>query len=176
MSDPTPNPRWKRVTNPVTPTVVTFPGGDSAAAKPFKRLTNPVTRSVITFPKPPILFVTIKRDPGADTTALPLIAARVLHELSNLEKAHGGHGLHYDADGSREEPTKLVLRLFPKLIDQHAADRVKKAVEEFNRLVGQVKEEAVRGEADLRSRIAREVSDNPQPSAALLRVETISVA
>jgi predicted DNA-binding protein (UPF0251 family) len=42
-------PRWTRVSNPVTPTVVTFPGGDSANVKPFTRVSNPVTPTVVSF-------------------------------------------------------------------------------------------------------------------------------
>jgi len=138
VSDPKPDPpRWKRLSNPVTPTVVTFVGGDSAAAKPFVRLSNPVTPTVVTFPRPPILYITLRRQPGSDERALPLIAALLTAEVSKLEQAEGGHGMVFDRDRSVEEPTRLVLRLFPKLIDGEAAARVGRVADALTRLAAE---------------------------------------
>ena len=138
MSDPKPGPpRWKRLSNPVTPTVVTFAGGDSATAKPFVRLSNPVTPTVVTFARPPILFITLRRHPGSDDRALPLIAALLIGEVSKLEQAEGGHGMVFDRDRSVEEPTRLVLRLFPKLIDGKAAGRVSRVADALTRLAAE---------------------------------------
>jgi hypothetical protein len=156
VSDPKPEPRrWTRVTNPVTPTVVTFSGGDSANAKPFVRLSNPVTPTVVTFPRAPVLFITLRGGREADNHYLPTIAALLIREVSRLEQAHGGHGLEFDRDGSIEEPGRLVLRLYPRLIDGEAASRVRRVGEELTCLARESREDLVRAQdADLRTRIA----------------------
>lgn len=176
MSDANPEPRrWTRLTNPVTPTIVTFPGGDSAAAKPFIRVSNPVTPTVHVFPAVPELRITIRRHPESNTAELPLIAALVIAELSRLEQSFGGNGLQYDPDGSTEEPTKVVLRLFPKLIDGGAAGRVAKVAEELTRLMTQAREQAAeQQDADIRLQIAREL--RPDLSRAMMGVERVTVA
>lgn len=135
MSQPKPESRrWTRISNRVTPTLVTFPCGNSATAKPFLRLSNPVAPTIVTFPRAPVLFITIRRHPESNA-ALPFIAARLIREASRLEVSHGGHGIAFDPSGSAEEPDKLVLRLIPRLTDEISQERILRVMDELKQAI-----------------------------------------
>jgi hypothetical protein len=152
MSTPQP-PRWTRVTSPVTPTVVTFPDGDSAKARPFTRITNVTNPTVLTFEPLPVLTIVLRRHPESDATLLPLHAALLIQLASELDRGLGGDGFVFDPDGTREEPTRLAIRLIPKL-SRAAGDRLKAVEAELSRRAEEARAEAVRcQDTDLRSAI-----------------------
>ena len=123
----------------------------------------------------PELRITIKRHPESDVTKLPLIAARVIGEVSKLEQSLGGDGLRYDQSGSVEEPGKLVLRLVPELLDEFTEDRLAKVADELNELVQRVRSNLVREQdGDIRELIDREL--NPERSEAMLDLEGATMA
>ena len=123
----------------------------------------------------PELRITIKRHPESDAAKLPLIAARVIGEVSKLEQSFGGDGLRYDQSGSVEEPGKLVLRLVPELLDEFTEDRLAKVADELNELVQRVRTNLVREQdGDIRELIDREL--NPERSEAMLDLEGATMA
>jgi hypothetical protein len=113
-------PRWKRAGGPVTPTVVRFPDGNSSIAHPFVRISNPVAPIVVEFTPPTFLHLVLRRPEPEDESWV----ARVIHDVSDMEQSLGGRGVACDPDGSHEEPDKVLLRLFPKLIDPASPERI----------------------------------------------------
>jgi hypothetical protein len=121
------------------------------------------------------LLVTLKRHPTSDAAKLPSIAARVIGEASKLEQSCGGEGLDYDPVGSIEEPSRLVLRLVPKLHDEYTEERLWTVVDELNRFVHRARDQMGQPRnADLREQIDRELQR--ERAEVMQDVEGISLA
>ena len=174
MNDPNLK-RFTRISNPVTPTIHTFSESQTNPGK-MTRVSNSVTPTFHACPSVPVLRVSLKRHPESDNAVLPFLAAQVIAEISRLEESFGGHGVQYDPAGSSEEPAKLVLRLFPKLIDAKAADRLAKVAGELNRLSKQARDNFARQqETGLRALIERAL-DAGTPSTMMTEVDEAIVA
>jgi hypothetical protein len=68
----------------------------------------------------------------ASLTNLPEYAAKLITEIGNLDRAHGGDGVTFVQYGSRAEAGKLVLRLVPNRQDATARDRLALVVSAVN--------------------------------------------
>ena len=121
------------------------------------------------------LRITLKRHPESDAAKLPSIAARVIGEVSKLEQSCGGDGLRYDPVGSVEEPSRLVLRLVPKLHDEYTEERLSTVVDELNRFVHRTRDQMGQASnADLREQIGRELQR--ERAEVMQDVEGVSLA
>ncbi|MBY0457777.1 MAG: hypothetical protein K2V38_10600 [Gemmataceae bacterium] len=118
-------------------------------------------------PPPPELLITISKHPEADGDRLPRLAAEVIRQVSRLESSFGGDGLDYDAKGSIDEPTRLVLRLVPRSADWEATDRLEAVAKKLNVLAEQARQgEVARQDGDIRARIDRELHLHLSPAIA----------
>jgi hypothetical protein len=104
----------------------------------LKVVQGPAITSVVKFAPLVELRLTIRKvNAEASLTNLPEYAAKLITEIGNLDRAHGGDGVTFVQYGSRAEAGKLVLRLVPNRQDATARDRLATVIGELNELMQQ---------------------------------------